>query len=80
MSWFDDNAFDGYWPVERTMPLEFREYKWMQKDGQYIKLRHMTDRHLYHAFYKCGEEDVQDMMMKEMTFRLFEQRCKNGNS
>ena len=79
-TWFDDNAFDGYWPTERTMPLEFREYKWMQKDGQYIRLRHMTDRHLYHAFYKCGEEDVQDMMMKEMTFRLFEQRCKNGNS
>jgi hypothetical protein len=76
MSWIEDNAFDGYWPSERTAPLEFREYEWMQKDGKRIRLYMMTDSHLFNAYNKCGDEELQELLMKEMTYRLFEKRIK----
>ena len=76
MSWFDDNAFDGYWPEVGTEPLAFRKFRWTTKDGESIPLKQMSSRHLYHAFCKCQDEEVRDLMMKEMTFRLFEARIK----
>ena len=74
MSWFDDNAFDGYWPDEKSEPLTFRDVKWMQKDGKFIALSEMTDRHLYFAFGKCYDQEMQELMLREMTIRLFERR------
>lgn len=71
MSWFDDNAFDGYWPKDVTDPIWFRSFEWQSKSGG-IKLRDMTDSHLFNAFNKCFDEEVQEFMMKEMTYRLFE--------
>ena len=76
MSWFDDNAFDGYWPDEMTEPLGFRQFNWMQKNGEFIRLKQMTDKHLYHAYCKCGDIEIRELMMREMTFRLFEKRVK----
>lgn len=75
MSWFDDNAFDGYWPRESTDPTGFRNYEWQSKSGG-IELRDMTDSHLFNAYNMCVEEEVQELMMKEMTYRLFEERAK----
>lgn len=77
MSWAEDNLYDGYWPEIGTDPLAFRKYEWTQKNGEPIRLKQMTDRHLYHAYCKCTDEEVRELMMKEMTFRMFEVRVKN---
>ena len=75
MSWFDDNAFDGYWPNDPTDPTWFRNHEWQSKNGG-IELRDMDDSHLFNAYNMCVEEEVQELMMKEMTYRLFEERVK----
>ena len=71
MSWIEDNAFEGYWPNNPIDPLWFRNETWRSKTGD-IELRDMTDAHLINAYNMCGEEDMQEAMMKEMTYRLFE--------
>ena len=71
MTWFDDNAFDGYWPNDPTDPHWFRNITWHSKNGD-IELRAMTHSHLLNAYNVCGDEDMQEAMMKEMTLRLFE--------
>ena len=77
MSWAEDTGYDAYAPETGQDPLWFRQAVWVTKDGTAIALRRMEDRHLFNAYNKCMDEQWQDAMMREMTYRLFNERVRN---
>jgi len=78
MSWADEFYYDppqASW-IER---LSFRNWRWQTKTGEFISIKDMNDSHLLNAAKLCRDREMLDGMLKEMTYRLFEERVKNGN-
>jgi hypothetical protein len=76
MSWADENVYD---PPDWVESLGFRNYIWKTKKGEFISIKDMDDSHLLNAFRLCRDVGMQEGMLKEMTYRLFEEKVKNGN-
>jgi len=77
MSWADENVYDppqSDW-CER---LSFRNWKWQTKTGEFIGIKDMSDSHLLNAAKLCRDREMLDGMLKEMTYRLFEEKVKNN--
>jgi hypothetical protein len=75
MSLADD--LDYYDPSDyyerQISPKQARqENQWQIKDGSYILIADMTDKHLFNAYMMCGSEDL----FEEMVIRLFERRLE----
>lgn len=62
-----------------TERLGFRDWRWQTKEGKFISLKDMDDSHLLNATKLCRDEEMLNGMLKEMTYRLFEEKVKNGN-
>ena len=75
MSWADENVYEPT-QSDRTQSLEFREYTWQTKKREFISIKNMDDSHLLNALKLCRDSVMQDAMLKEMAFRLFEERVK----
>jgi hypothetical protein len=75
MSWADENVYEPT-QSDRAQSLEFREYTWQTKKREFISIKNMDDLHLLNALKLCRDSVMQDAMLKEMTFRLFEERVK----
>ena len=78
MSFAEDNGDDGYWPKFSTTTGSFRDVLWETKTGKPIKLKDMEDSHLFNVLPFCYQAEMRDCVLKEMTYRLFEERVKNG--
>ena len=78
MSWAEDNIYEGFWPDDTTNPLWFRTFEWTTKEGNIVKLKDMSERHLFNSYNKCTDSDMQEAMMKEMTYRLFWARTESA--
>ena len=75
---FSDELYDppqASW-VER---LSFRNWRWQTKKGEFISLKDMDDSHLLNASKLCRDGEMIDGMLKEMTFRLFEEYVKKAS-
>jgi len=57
--------------------LSFRNWRWQTKKREFISIKDMDDSHLLNALKLCRDSEMQDAMLKEMTFRLFEERARN---
>ena len=78
MSWADENVYDP--PQSDWVELlEFRGYRWQTKKREFISIKDMDDSHLLNALKLCRDSEMQDAMLKEMTFRLFEERVKKAS-
>ena len=78
MSWAEDEGYDGYWPKFSTTTGSFRDVKWETKTGERIALKDMKDSHLFNVLKFAYDTEMRDCVLKEMTYRLFEERVKNG--
>ena len=56
--------------------LSFRNWKWQTKKGECISLKDMDDSHLLNSAKLCRDSEILDCLLKEMTYRLFEERVK----
>lgn len=77
MSWAEENGYDAY-DGEKYIadPLAFRDAIWITKNGEKYRIKDMTDSHLFNAYNKTIMADMHRAIMKEMTYRLFEERIK----
>jgi len=78
MSWADENVYEPT-QSDRAQSLEFRGYRWQTKKREFISIKDMDDSHLLNALKLCRDKEMQDAMLKEMTFRLFEERVKKAS-
>ena len=78
MSWADENVYEPT-KSDWAQLLEFRGYRWQTKKREFISIKDMDDSHLLNALKLCRDSEMQDAMLKEMTFRLFEERVKKAS-
>lgn len=69
----DDDHPTGYNSQNRFD--EFRDDVWQAKDGQVVKIKDMTSRHLLNAYKVFGDERFKN----EMLIRMFEDHVNKAN-